>query len=192
MLRSLLLFVHVLSAMGVFAGVGMEGAALWRLRSGAGHDDLGAVLGGFRAAQRVAMPSMLVLLLSGIYLATAYWRWRGPWMGLAFLGIVVMIVVGRVMTGRGLARLARGVTGPGLDSASARAGDPGLDPALRASFVIRTAMLVGIVFLMTVKPGAGTSLVALGSALAIALLASLPALRARPTGVTREARRVTP
>ena len=47
------------------------------------------------------------------------------------------------------------------------------DPILSVSFVMRTAIFMGIVFLMTVKPELEESLVGIGAATAVGVLASL-------------------
>jgi hypothetical protein len=51
------------------------------------------------------------------------------------------------------------------------------DPTLSMSFVMRTALRAGIVFLMTVKPGLEESLAAVGAATAAGVLASLAVTR---------------
>jgi len=59
------------------------------------------------------------------------------------------------------------------------------DPLFAASIQIRTAVAIGIVFLMTTKPDLMTSVAAIGVAIVIGLAFSFPALnrvriRARP------------
>ncbi len=148
MLRSNLLFLHVVSAMGVFAILGMEALALTQVRRAADVPSVRAALGALRLGQRMAGPSLLVLVLSGGYLASAYWHWRGAWMGLGFLGLLVIAAIGRLMTGRTVGRL-RAALEAGGEMATVRQARP----ALQRSFAVRLALLVAIVYLMTVKPG---------------------------------------
>jgi hypothetical protein len=61
-------------------------------------------------------------------------------------------------------------------------GDDLRDPLLSASFIMRTSILIGIVFLMTVKPPLEASLIAMTAAVGAGLLA---ALRFRTTNVAR-------
>ena len=89
---------------------------------------------------------MLLLLLSGFWLATAYWHWQGAWMGLGFLGLVLIAAVGGLMTGRALRLLSSHLDQPGFDAVLRNA-----EPALRRSFLIRTVLLAVVVYLMTVK-----------------------------------------
>jgi hypothetical protein len=151
MLRYNLLFVHIISAMGVFTSLGMEALVLIQLRRAQDSASARAALAAFSAIQRVSGLSMLVLLLTGLYLATAYWQWRGAWMGSGILGLVAVGAVGGVMTGRRVARLR---TSLGAGETGASLGES--LPALRASLGIRAALLVGVVYLMTVKPGGVT------------------------------------
>ena len=48
-------------------------------------------------------------------------------------------------------------------------------PLLWASFQVRTAIFLGIVFLMTVKPGPGGALLTVGAAVVLGLASALPA-----------------
>ncbi|MGH7634488.1 MAG: hypothetical protein ACRENC_12210, partial [Gemmatimonadaceae bacterium] len=73
MLHTAILFVHVASAMGIIAGVGIEGVGLAQLRRVDANTPLAHAMGFLRQAQRVAGPSMGLTLLSGLYLAGAYW-----------------------------------------------------------------------------------------------------------------------
>jgi hypothetical protein len=167
MLRSNLLFIHVVGAMGVFVALGIEALALVQLRRASNAAGARAALAALAASQRVAGPSFLLLLLSGLYLATAYWRWQGAWIGLGFVGLVSIGAIGGLMTGRNVSRLRKGLeTSPTITSFV------DLRPALWASFVIRAALLAAVVFLMTVKTGPVGSLAALGTAVAASLIVS--------------------
>ena len=166
MLRSSLLFIHVVGAMGIFLALGMEAQALAQLRRSSDSTAARAGLAALGAAQRVGGLSMLLLVLSGLYLATAYWRWQGAWIGLGFVGLVSIGAVGGLMTGRNVSRLRRDLDSGSVTSlAEAR-------PTLWASFVIRAALLVAVVFLMTVKPGPLGAVTALAIAVAVGLILS--------------------
>src|SRR5690348_10177843 len=88
MLRSNLPFIHVLGAMGAFAALGIEAMALAQLRRASDDGSARAALAAIGAAQRVFGPSALLLVLSGLYLATVYWHWQGAWIGLGLIGLV--------------------------------------------------------------------------------------------------------
>src|SRR5689334_23457697 len=167
MIRSILLFLHVAGAMGVFVALGMEALALGQLRRASNVGAIRAALGALGAGQRLMGPSGLLLVLSGIYLATAYWHWQGAWMGLGFLGMLAIGALGGIMTSRNVGRLRKD-----LDGSRASVSSVTVTPALWTSFAIRAALLVGVLFLMTVKPGPLGSLAAIGTAVVIGLVAS--------------------
>lgn len=147
MLRSNLLFFHIASALALFAALGMEMLALAHLRRATSGAPARAALDDLGTARRVGGPAMLLLIASGFWLATAYWHWRGAWMRLGLLGLVLVGAVGALMTGRVVRRLRPLLEQPGFD-----AGLRDADPALRWSFVIRTVLLAAVAYLMTVKP----------------------------------------
>jgi hypothetical protein len=96
-------------------------------------------------------------------------------MGVAFMTIVVMALVGGVMTGRATLRAMRAPA-----DALAPAAIAALQARLSASYFIRLGLFLGIVFLMTTKPTAGsTAILAIIIAGALGWLAGLPARRVR-------------
>jgi hypothetical protein len=172
MLHQLLLFLHVTSAMGIVAVFGIDGLMLLHLRAARTPADARLALGNGRYVQRVAGGSMLAALVTGIYLATAYWHWQGAWMGMAFLTVILVALVGGVMTGRPTARVLRASPEP-------MAGE--LVKAQRQlvrSYVLRLWLFLGIVFLMTTKPVSGPiALLVVAVAAVLGLLGGLPASR---------------
>lgn len=175
MTHLILLFLHVTAAMGIVAGLGIEGLALVHLRAARDGENVREALTSSRYVQRIAGSSLLVAIITGLYLATVYWHWAGAWMGVAMLTIIAMALVGGLMTGRATARVMRSPTdvlGP--------AAIAGLQSRLGMSYTIRLGFFLGIVFLMTTKPESG--LIAVGAvavAGAVGFLAGLPARRRR-------------
>ncbi len=90
---------------------------------------------------------MLLLLVSGFWLATAYWHWQGAWIRLGLLGLVAIGAAGGLMTGRAVRRLSPQLNEPEFEAVLRE-----VDPSLRWSFLIRVALLAAVVYLMTVKP----------------------------------------
>jgi hypothetical protein len=73
------------------------------------------------------------------------------------------------------AAIGAAATGPRIERLrNTLKSDDRRDPLLLASFIIRTFILVGIVFLMTVKPPLGASLIAMATAAGAGFLAALP------------------
>lgn len=148
MLRSNLLFIHVLSAMAMFTMLGMEALGLTQVARATDLASARAALLSLRSRQRGAGLSLLVLFLSGAYLARVFWQWKGAWIGLGLLGLLLLATLGALVSGRTVGRLRAGLERGG-DIASIQLSRP----RLQRSLVLRLALLVAIVYLMTVKPG---------------------------------------
>jgi hypothetical protein len=148
---SLALFVHVLSAMGLFGAIVLEGAALARHRLSPAANPGDAIEA--RLAGRLGGISMLAIVASGGYLMAHVWGWRTAWLDVALLTIVATVAIGIVT-----ARM------------------PGEEIRL-ASFALRSALFAGIVFLMTVKPGLAQALVVVTTAAAVGLAAGVRVYR---------------
>ena len=186
MVRLVLLFLHVTAAMGVVAGLGIEGLALTQFRATRNGSEARTALASTRYVQRVMGLSLLTAIVTGIYLATAYWGWRGAWMGMALVTIVIMGLVGGLMTGRPTMRVMR-ATGDAPGAAEIAA----IQGRLSLSYVIRLGLFLGIVFLMTTKPASGAvAVLVVVIAAAAGVLAGLPMRRIRgPVSVPNEAAR---
>ena len=111
---------------------------------------------------------MLTLLITGIYMTATNWG-QLPWIALGLLGMSIMAILGGRLTGRRLMVLAR--TLPVEDgSVSPEFASQLQDPALRLSLWLRTALGLGVIFLMTVKPGLALSVAILPIAAGAGLL----------------------
>jgi uncharacterized membrane protein len=98
-------------------------------------------------SKRVTGPAIGVVLLAGIYLATDADLWSEPWVGISFLLLLVIAGLGATLLRRGEERLV--ATAEGGD-------DTGYGAALRTVRMWTTtilALIVLVIFLMTVKPG---------------------------------------
>ena len=171
MLRDNLLFIHVVSAMGMFTALGIEALGLTLLRRGADGTTARGALTALGSSRRISGLSLLVLLLTGLRLAAAYGQGERAWIGLGLAGLVAIGAIGGLMTGRRVSRLQK-IPGDGKMSPSLIEAFP----VLWTSFVLRAALLAGVVYLMTVKPSPAISLGTLGTAVVVGLVLS----RARP------------
>jgi hypothetical protein len=163
MVRVVLVFIHVTGAMGVFAALAVEGAVLLQIHRATDAPQLRAALHAFGLVPRVGMPSLLVTLISGLYLTASVWGWRVAWIDVAFLAMIATAVIGAALTGPRIARLEKTLI-----------RDDRHDSMLWASFIMRTCILIGVVFLMTVKPPLNASLIAMVTAAGVGVVAALP------------------
>jgi len=156
-LRSLFLFIHVLSSMGVFGALVIEATFLLRLREVTDTTQLQAALNAFRLFRIFGPLTLMATVMSGMFLVRAVWGWHAAWINVALGSLVLAAVTGVGATTRRLARLQRLGGGP-ANGPRRREPDCRRDPVLWASFVMRAAIFTGIVFLMTVKPALAESL----------------------------------
>jgi hypothetical protein len=150
---SIFLFLHIVGALGIFASLGIEQAALVNLRRASMNAQAREWLSLLRALQRFMGPSALVLLVTGIYMMVSRWSHQ-TWAGLGLVGMILLALIGAVVTGRrmkpiGQAVFADDATGP----LSAALRDRLADPVLPLSAWARLGLALGIVFDMAVKPG---------------------------------------
>jgi hypothetical protein len=168
MIRLLVVFIHVCAAMGIFGAAAIEGASILELnRAGASP----TALQGFALARRLGSLSFALILLSGIFLTQTVWGWQTAWIQVAMSSIVVMVLIGATVTRRAMTRLR--ATPVAVDAYQ----------ALIWSFLTRAGILIGIVFLMTVKPPLAESVIAMGAATGAGFLAGLPSRRRRASRV---------
>ena len=164
MLRLLVVFVHVCGAMGLFGAAAIEGASLLHVNRQGG---VAVARQGFALARRVGSLGAALLLLSGLFLTQTVWGWRTAWIDVSMLAFVVMMGIGGSVSRHAMPRL-----GETSDAAGVR-------EVLVRSFIVRASILIGVVFLMTVKPPLTESLVAVSAAAGIGFLAGLPSGRRR-------------
>ncbi|HEU5323673.1 MAG TPA: hypothetical protein VFX28_22915, partial [Methylomirabilota bacterium] len=119
--------------------------------------------------RRVGGPAILTLLASGIYLMATRWG-QQAWIAAGVAGLVLMAVLGGVLTGRRSGAIMRAL-GEADGALSAGLAGRLRDPVLVISAWLRTALALGIVFVMSTKPGATGALAAMGVALVLGLAA---------------------
>jgi hypothetical protein len=180
-LYSIALFLHIVGALGLFVALGLEWASLSYLRRAATVEQAREWLKLFTSLRRLYPLAWLAILLPGFYMAATVWG-GVAWITLALAAVILIAVLGAALTGRRMApilqrmgTIGRSMTaesGPSASTLRQRLDDP----LLWASLRIRTAIALGIVFLMTVKPELPGSLLTLGVAGLLGLVFGLPAL----------------
>jgi hypothetical protein len=167
------MFVHLIAAMAMFATLGIEGAAHLHLRRSTDCATALAALNGFGWTQRLGPIGLVTTVLSGIYLAGPGWTGRVPWIGVTYVSLALVAVIGAMTIGRRIPRLRTALSNDDLGGARRQQQAP----VLWISFVVRAAILAGVVFLMTMKPGFTESCIAILAAAAGGVVTGLPALR---------------
>jgi hypothetical protein len=150
-LFSIVLFIHVLSSMALFAAFALEGNVFLRIRSARSGDQLHASLVSFERLRWIAIPAFVGLLAGGGYLAIQSAS-ELTWVRTSLIATLLIMVVGGIVMGIRMARLKKLVatSRDARDFETASAG--ALSKALVWSYGFRVGLTGGIVFLMTVHP----------------------------------------
>jgi hypothetical protein len=173
---SVSLFLHIVGALGLFAVLGVEWAGLAQLRRAAGVAHARESVRLLAGPRVVGGPASLLILLTGVHMTATRWGPRG-WIVVGLVGMVVIAVLSVAVSARrtgAIARVLPSEDGPIPPAVRERLRDPMLPLALR----VRTALFLGVVFLMATEPGTGASL----AVLAVAAFAGMARLAARDEG----------
>jgi Predicted integral membrane protein (DUF2269) len=171
---SFALFFHFVGLVALFVGYGLEWIVSAFLRGAATTDQVRAWLRVYRTSLPVSGPGLLVLILSGAYLAQVTGAMKNGWMSASMLAIVLALGIGFVLI-LPRVRAIRGALPEGSATLPASTTILLRAPALPTLIRVRAMLALGIVYLMTAKPDTfASSLLALGAAIVLGLLASAP------------------
>ena len=176
MVYSTALFLHVIGALGLSVAFGLEWMGLSRLRYAMTAEQARMWIAAFAILPRLYIPSAVAVLLSGLYMTATVWGWGVGWTVVALAAMVLLAVLGAALTGPRMAAIGRAIVakdeaGPIVLSQRLR------DPFLWASIQIRVAIVVGIVFLMTVKPDLRGALLTISVTAVLGLALTIPIWR---------------
>lgn len=168
------LFIHILGAIAYFVIFGIVYASVLGIRQARTIAAVRLWAGATKAVERLNPISSLCILVAGIYMVVVAWGWQADW---AFIALGVYVLLGIV---------SGSLQAPRILAVAQQVKDLPPDAPLPASAVVRAqepvlwlatngmvAVAIGIVFLMTVKPGVVGALVALLVALAAGLVIGL-------------------
>ncbi len=184
------LYIHLLSLLVGFSAGMIETVCLFRLRA-AGRLETAAPWGQLAGEVEKAFPvAILGLFGTGAYMTSDVWTWGTSWVVLAIVGLAVLSLQGPLVAGRRghAVKLALMANGPGPLGPEARRMTR--DRALWIAGMTNEMLVLGVVWVMTEKPGWGGAVAALvvaygvGVALATAFTrepALEPALAAEPS-----------
>jgi hypothetical protein len=179
---NIVLFVHVIGAIGYCLGIGMWLFVLAGLRRAQRVEQVRALIHLNDLSGPFGAGSAVVLLGAGLYLALTAWSLLTSWILVALISLLLMVPTSAALIAprrRALVdQMAREAPEGTISLAlSQRIHDPVL------LIVVQTvaALLLGLVFLMTTKPNLVGSLVVMVVALLLGLASSLLVSRMRRT-----------
>lgn len=171
----IVLFVHIVGALGVSVVLGMEWTGLRQIGTSVLPDQVRAWMGMFNSLRKVGFISMLTTVITGIYMIVTYWGGT-PWIIVTMASLVLVIVIAQVLTAPRMAAIGRALAaekGP----ASQTFHKLVTNPILWISIQTRVAIVLGIIFLKIAKPDLGGSLLTISAAIVLGIASVLPMLR---------------
>lgn len=172
---SIALFLHIAGALGFFSALAVEWTGLRQIQNAMLSDQARAWMRILAGTRRLGMTSMLFSLITGVYMTEIAWR-HVAWTIVALGSVILLIVLAITLTRPRVAALEKALaTEKGMLSQNFQ----GLANhwLLEISLKTRVALAWGIVFLMTVKPGFGGSLLAIAIAIVSGFVFSLATKR---------------
>jgi Predicted integral membrane protein (DUF2269) len=171
-LYTLALFLHVLGALVLGAANALLLAGLIQARRASTVEELRLWSGLALGTGRMTLPAALLLLVPGIYLVFAAWGWATPWIDVSLGVLVILALLGRFALGPRLAALRMDALHAASGPISHALHRQRADRALWTAAWMSTALILGVVFLMTNKPDLVGTLATI--AVAIVAGAALP------------------
>jgi hypothetical protein len=146
-----LLFVHVASMTTMFTALGLEWLSLSCVRRADSYEEARVWAGLWKLLLPIGLPALLAVLGSGIYMATTTSAWRVEWVSVAVPTLVLIAVAG-ALAGPRRSRAAKALAA-GAGELPRTLRDELRHPLLLASLQFRSAVILGVLFDMTVRPG---------------------------------------
>lgn len=164
---SIALFLHIVGALLLFVTLTVEGVALRQLLRAETTEAARGAAALLRLNRIVGPLSALGVLIPGLYMTATSWGWVA-WIVVALVSWVLIAVLGAVNGIRILALERSQALLTGIRN-----------PMFLISWMARVGTALGVVFLMTVKPGAVAAVLAIlvAAAAAAALGVALSKLR---------------
>jgi hypothetical protein len=165
-LYAISLFLHVMSALAFATLLGLEWVGLIGLRHAASAERA-RIWSGLLGLRRPGACALLTLLLTGIQLS--FTGWGAPaWLlvGLAATAAIAFLGALGVRRAAMVQRVLAAASGEIPRPIARRLHDPAFDFSIR----LRTALLLGVVFVMVDKPGTAGALGAIGVSALLGLI----------------------
>lgn len=179
---TIVLFVHIIGAIGYFLSIGSWLFILVGLRRAQRVEEVRALMRVNDLSGPFGDGSGVVLLIAGFYLALSAWSLLTSWILVALISLILILPTNAALIAPRRSALVKQL------ERSAPEGEISLalsqhihNPVLWATSQTTAVLLLGIVFLMTTKPDLGGSLIVMAVALVLGLLSSLLVSRRRHT-----------
>ncbi|GHO61191.1 hypothetical protein KSC_000830 [Ktedonobacter sp. SOSP1-52] len=179
---TIVLFVHIIGAIGYFLSIGSWLFILVGLRRAQRVEEVRALMYVNDLSVPFGDGSGLVLLIAGLYLALSVWSLLTSWILVALISLILILPTNAVLIGPRRRALIKQLEHSAPEGKISLALSQHIyNPILWTTSQTTAVLLLGIVFLMTTKPDLGGSLIVMAVALVFGLLSSLLISRRRHT-----------
>ncbi len=179
---NIVLFLHIVGAIGYFLGIGIWLFILLGLRRTQRVEQVRSLIHLNDLSAPFSAASAVLLLVTGLYLALTAWSLLTSWILVALIGLLLMVPTSAALIAPRrsaiVKQLAREAPGGELSKALERHID---DPVLATVCTTVLTLLLGLIFLMTTKPDLVGSLIVMVVALLLGLAAGALISRMRRT-----------
>jgi uncharacterized membrane protein len=178
-LYTVILFVHIVGAIGYFLGIGLWLFILLSWRRTQCVEQVRSLLHLNDLSAPFAAASAVLLLGTGLYLALTAWSLLTSWILVALISLLMVPTSAALIAPRRSAivkQLAREAPGGELSGTLEQHLD---DPVLATACTTVLTLLLGLVFLITTKPNLAGSLIVMVVALLLGLAAGALVSRMR-------------
>lgn len=176
----IVLYLHLLGALALFIGYGIEWTASSLFRKATSTEQVRAWLRVFKVSPPLSGAGLGVLLLSGGHLAYLSGAMKQGWIPATLFAIGVALLLGFIFVLPRMGKIRKALPSlnePVSPELRARLADPLLHTAIR----VRAFVAAGIVYLMAAKLAFGPSLLALAVAFIMGVAFSSPTWRGQPS-----------
>lgn len=147
------LFLHICGAIGLFAAVGIEVVGVMGFRRARTVDQVRTYARVVKVTEPMFPATSVVVLGAGIYMTVTQWSFRTPFVLVGLVTLVVMAALGSTVQGRQWQKVEKAADdladGPVPETLRRLINDP----VAWASMGGALFGAVGVVALMTIKPG---------------------------------------
>ena len=174
------LFLHIVGAIGYFLGIGIWLFILLGLRRAQRVEHVRALIHLNDLSAPFSAASAVLLLVTGLYLALTAWSLLTSWILVALISLLLMVPTSAALIAPRRSAIVKQLAREAPDGELSRALERHIDdPILATVCTTVAALLLGLVFLMTTKPDLVGSLTVMGVALLLGLAAGVLISRMR-------------
>ena len=143
------LFLHVTGALLLFAAMVIEWLYVISLRKATDFENIKESIFNYSKSVVIGPLAILLILIPGIYMMTLGWK-GASWIIIAFIGMILLGVIDGTLSRKKIKSIKKIVSND--KNITSELISLLNDNSLFLSLKIRTAVFLGIIYLMTVKP----------------------------------------